>query len=200
SRARDRSRRDARRVPARRRGFEPDAHARRRAASERRRPEGHLRKCLAHPRTAASRIGSVEKPWLASYPAGVPAAIDPDRYASLAALLEQSFARFGKAPAFTNLGVTLTFADVDRLSRALAAYLQALPGMQRGDRVAIMLPNLLQSPVAIFGVLRAGMAVVNVNPLYTVRELEHQLADSGARVVVVLENFAHTLEQALPKT
>src|SRR5690606_13397564 len=112
----------------------------------------------------------------------------------------QSFQRFGEAPAFTNLGVTLTFADIDRLSRAFAAYLQALPGMQRGDRVAIMLPNLLQSPVPIFGVLRAGMVVVNTNPLYTVRELEHQLADSGARVVVVLENFAHTLEQALPKT
>ena len=86
----------------------------------------------------------MEKPWLASYPAGVPAAIDPDRYASLAALLEQSFARFGNAPAFTNLGITLTFAEVDRLSRAFAAYLQALPGMRRGDRVAIMLPNLLQ--------------------------------------------------------
>jgi long-chain acyl-CoA synthetase len=140
------------------------------------------------------------KPWLDRYPPGVPAEIDPDRYASLGALLEASFARFGDAPAFSNLGVTLTFNDVDRLSRSFAAYLQSIPALRRGDRVAVMLPNLLQSPVALFAVLRAGMVVVNVNPLYTAHELEHQLADSGARAVIVLENYAATVERALPRT
>lgn len=140
-----------------------------------------------------------DRPWLASYPPGVPADIDPDKYASLKDLLESSFARFGDQPAFTNLGETLSFADVERLSRAFGSYLQSL-GLQRGDRVAVMMPNLLQSPVALFGVLRAGFVVVNVNPMYTVHELEHQLADSGARAIVVLENFAHTLASALPNT
>jgi long-chain acyl-CoA synthetase len=140
------------------------------------------------------------KRWLGAYSPGVPAEIDPDSYSSLVALLEASFARFGAQPAFTNLETTLTFADVDELSRAFAAYLQALPGARAGDRVAIMLPNTLQSPVALFGILRAGMVVVNVNPQYTVPELEHQLADSGANTVVVLENFAHTLAGALPRT
>jgi long-chain acyl-CoA synthetase len=140
------------------------------------------------------------KPWLAAYPRGVPAEINPDQYSSLVELLESSFARFGAAPAFTNLHETLTFADVDRLSRAFAAYLQSIPGLVRGERVAIMIPNLLQSPVVLFGILRAGLIAVNVNPLYTAPELEHQLGDSGARAIVVLENFAHTLEQALPRT
>jgi long-chain acyl-CoA synthetase len=140
------------------------------------------------------------KRWLAAYSPGVPAEIDPDRYSSLVALLEASFARFAAQPAFRNFGTTLTFGEVERLSRAFAAYLQALPGLKRGDRVAIMLPNTLQSPVVLFGILRAGMVVVNVNPMYTIPELEHQLADSGARVVVVLENFAHTLAAALPRT
>ena len=139
------------------------------------------------------------KPWLASYSPGVPAEIDPDRHPSLVALLEASFARFGAQPAFTNLGTTLTFREVERLSRAFAAYLQA-SGLERGDRVAIMVPNTLQSPVALFGILRAGMVAVNVNPMYTVTELGHQLADSGARAVVVLENFAHTVAAALPQT
>jgi long-chain acyl-CoA synthetase len=140
------------------------------------------------------------KPWLASYPSGVPAEIDPDKYRSLAALLESSFKRYASSPAFTNLGETLTFADVDAMSRDLAAYLQSLPGMKRGERVAVMMPNLLQTPIAVFGILRAGLVVVNVNPMYTAHELEHQLADSGARAIVVLENFAHTLAAALPKT
>ena len=140
------------------------------------------------------------KPWLASYPPGVPADIDPDRYASLVALLEASFERFASQPAFTNLDTTLTFAEVERLSRAFAAYLQSLPGMKQGDRVAIMLPNTLQSPVVLFGILRAGMVAVNVNPMYTVPELTHQLADSGARAIVVLENFAHTVADALANT
>jgi long-chain acyl-CoA synthetase len=140
------------------------------------------------------------KPWLAGYSPGVPAEIDPDRYASLVALIEASFARFGTQPAFTNLDTTLTFADVDRLSRAFAAFLQTIPGARAGDRIAIMVPNSLQSPVVLFGILRAGMVAVNVNPMYTVPELEHQLADSGAHTVVVLENFAHTVAAALPRT
>jgi long-chain acyl-CoA synthetase len=142
----------------------------------------------------------IDKPWLAHYPRGVPAEIDPDRYASLSELLESSFSRFADDPAFTNLGVTRTFAETEAASRAFAGFLQSLPGISRGDRVAVMLPNTLQSPVAIFGVLRAGMIVVNVNPLYTVPELEHQLVDSGAKTIVVLENFASTVERALPKT
>jgi long-chain acyl-CoA synthetase len=140
------------------------------------------------------------KRWLAAYSPGVPAEIDPDRYPSLVALLEASFARCAEEPAFTNLGTTLSFGEVERLSRAFAAYLQALPGLERGDRVAIMVPNTLQSPVVLFGILRAGMVAVNVNPMYTITELGHQLADSGARVVVVLENFAHTVAAALPQT
>jgi len=141
-----------------------------------------------------------DKPWLRAYPPGVPAEIDPDRYASLCDLLDSSFARYAALPAFSNLGTTLRFAEIDRLSRAFAAYLQSLAGVEKGDRVAVMLPNTLQSPVALFGVLRAGLVVVNVNPMYTVPELEHQLADSGARVIVVLENFAHTVQHALANT
>src|SRR5688572_1840694 len=140
------------------------------------------------------------KRWLAAYSPGVPAEIDPDSYPSLVALLEASFTRFAAQPAFTNLDTTMTFAEVERLSRGVAAYLQAMPGLQAGDRVAIMLPNSLQSPVVLFGILRAGMVAVNVNPMYTVPELEHQLVDSGARVIVVLENFAHTVAAALPRT
>ena len=140
------------------------------------------------------------KTWLGAYSPGVPAEIDPDAYPSLVALLEASFARFGTQPAFTNLDTTMTFADVERASRAFAAYLQAIPGGQSGDRVAIMVPNTLQSPVVLFGILRAGMVAVNVNPMYTIPELTHQLADSGARTVIVLENFAHTVAAALPST
>src|SRR5688572_19283272 len=139
------------------------------------------------------------KRWVASYSPGVPAEIDPDRHPSLVALLESSFARFAGQPAFTNLGTTLKFREVERLSRAFAAYLQTL-GLERGDRVAIMVPNTLQSPVALFGILRAGLVAVNVNPMYTITELGHQLADSGARAIVVLENFAHTVAAALPQT
>jgi long-chain acyl-CoA synthetase len=139
------------------------------------------------------------KPWLTSYSPGVPAEIDADRYSSLVALLEASFARYAAQPAFTNLGTTLKFREVERLSRSFAAYLQSL-GLERGDRVAIMIPNTLQSPVVLFGILRAGMVAVNVNPMYTNTELGHQLADSGARVVIVLENFAHTVAAALPQT
>jgi long-chain acyl-CoA synthetase len=140
------------------------------------------------------------KPWLAAYPEGVPAEIDADRYSSLVALLEASFERFGTQPAFTNLETTLSFAEVERLSRAFAAYLQSLPQIERGARIAVMLPNTLQSPVVLFGILRAGFVAVNVNPMYTAPELEHQLNDSGAEVVVVLANFAHTVGEVLART
>ena len=134
--------------------------------------------------------------WLEAYPRGVPADIDPDKYRTLLELLEHVAEACADRPAFTNRDTTLTYAQVGELSRAFAAYLQAIPGLGRGDRVAIMMPNLLQMPVAMFGALRAGMVVVNVNPLYTARELEHQLKDSGARVIVVLENYADTVMKA----
>jgi long-chain acyl-CoA synthetase len=149
--------------------------------------------------TVQTRI-TAKKPWLDSYPKGVPAEVDVRAFASLKDMFERSCAQFRGKPAFANMGVSLTFAEVDRLSRDFGAYLQKVIGLPKGARVAIMLPNLLQSPVVLFGALRAGMTVVNVNPLYTASELAHQLADSGATAVVVLENFARTLEEALPKT
>jgi len=142
----------------------------------------------------------MDKPWLKSYPAGMPAEIDVNEYASIREILERACERFGDRPAYSNLGVTLTYSDLDRMSRQFGAYLQSLPGLKKGERVAIMMPNLLQYPVAMFGALRAGMTVVNVNPLYTARELQHQLDDAGARAIVVVENFAHTLQHALDKT
>ena len=142
----------------------------------------------------------MEPIWLEHYPPGVPAEANILRFASLKDLLEQSCQRFRERPAFSNMGVTLRYGDLDRLSQEFGAYLQHDIGLNRGERVAIMLPNLLQYPVALFGALRAGLVVVNVNPLYTARELQYQLADSGATVVVVLENFAHTLQQALAAT
>jgi long-chain acyl-CoA synthetase len=142
----------------------------------------------------------MNRPWLDAYPPGVPSEIDPARYESLVDLLESSFERNANHPAFVNLGQQMTFADVDRLSRDFAAWLQTEMTLQHGDRVAVMMPNLLQYPVAAFGILRAGFAVVNVNPLYTSRELEHQLADSGAKVLLVLENFASTAAKIIDKT
>jgi long-chain acyl-CoA synthetase len=141
-----------------------------------------------------------EKIWLQSYPQGIPHEIDVDAYASIKQIVEQSCARFRNLPAFSNFGRTLSYAELDRLSTAFGAFLQQRLGLGKGDRVAIMLPNLLQYPVALFGTLRAGLTVVNVNPLYTPRELEHQLKDSGAGTIVVLENFAHTLQEVLPRT
>jgi len=141
----------------------------------------------------------VEKIWLKEYPPGVPAEIDLNEFTSVKDILEKSCQRFADSPAYSNMGVTLRYRDIDRLSRDFAAFLQGL-GLGKRDRVAIMMPNVLQYPVALFGVLRAGMVVVNVNPLYTPRELEHQLNDSGAAVIVIVENFAHTLQQVLDKT
>lgn len=142
----------------------------------------------------------MHKPWLAQYPAGVPAEIDPGEFASLKDVLASCCARFADLPAYSSMGTTMTFRELDEASRAFAAWLQKVARLRRGDRVALMMPNLLQYPVALFGVLRAGMVVVNVNPLYTPRELEHQMKDSGATAIVVLENFAHTVAQVIKNT
>ena len=142
----------------------------------------------------------MEKVWLKSYPPGVPEEIDLDAYASVTDVFEQAIASFGERPCFSNMGTTLTYSDLDRYTDQFASYLQNLPGMQTGDRVAVMMPNVLQNPISIFAILRAGMTVVNVNPLYTPRELRHQLTDSGARVIVVMENFCHTLADVIADT
>jgi long-chain acyl-CoA synthetase len=136
----------------------------------------------------------MEKNWLKQYPEGVPAEVKTDVYPSLVALLDESFRKFARLPAYKFMGKAFSFEQVDDLSRAFAAHLQA-SGLQRGDRVAVMMPNVPQYPVAVAGILRAGMVVVNVNPLYTPRELEHQLKDSGAKAIVILENFASVLQQ-----
>ncbi|MCH7343542.1 long-chain-fatty-acid--CoA ligase [Pelomonas sp. CA6] len=141
----------------------------------------------------------MEKIWLKQYPAGVPAEIDPGIYPSLVDLMEAAFKKYPDRPAYKLMGRSISFAQIDEASRALAAYLQSL-GLERGDRVAIMMPNIPQYPVAVAAVLRAGFVVVNVNPLYTPRELEHQLKDSGAKAIVIIENFAHTLQQAIAHT
>ncbi len=141
----------------------------------------------------------MEKVWLKSYPPGISAEVDLHEFASLPDVLSRSCERFADLPAYSNMGASMTFAELDRHSRDFAAYLKNTLGLEKGDRVALMMPNLLQYPVALFGVLRAGLVVVNVNPQYTVPELEHQLKDSGAVAIVVLENFAHTLQEVLAK-
>jgi len=141
-----------------------------------------------------------QRPWLASYPKGVPAEIDPNQYRSVAALLEECCDRFRHRPAFTNMGRRLTYGDLDRLSATFASFLLNDLRLAKGDRVALMMPNLLQYPVAIMGVLRAGLTVVNTNPMYTARELKHQLDDSGAKAIVVLDNFAATVAEVVGGT
>jgi long-chain acyl-CoA synthetase len=141
----------------------------------------------------------VDKLWLKSYPAGVPAEIDYTRYRSLVHLMEESFRKFAARDACVCMGKTMTYAELDDMSQRLGAWLQN-KGLQKGARVAIMMPNVLQYPIAIVAILRAGYIVVNINPLYTPRELEHQLTDSGAEAIIILENFAHTLEQVIAKT
>jgi long-chain acyl-CoA synthetase len=141
----------------------------------------------------------MEKIWLQHYPKDIPAEINVDEFASLNEVLQLSCERFGELPAFSNMGASMTYAELNQASRDFAAYLQDGLGLHRGDRVALMMPNLLQYPVALFGVLRAGLVAVNVNPQYTASELEHQLKDSGAAAIVVLENFAHTLQQVMEK-
>jgi long-chain acyl-CoA synthetase len=141
----------------------------------------------------------MDKIWLKSYPPGVPAEIDPDQYGSLVQLLEESFQKYAANNAFVCMDKFLTYGELDSMSKRLAAWLQSR-GMSKGARVAVMMPNVLQYPVALAAILRAGYTVVNVNPLYTPRELEHQLKDSGSEAIIVLENFAHTLEQVMGKT
>lgn len=141
----------------------------------------------------------IDRPWLGSYPQGVPADIDASRYTSLVALMEESFTKYADRTAYSFMGKDLSYAEVDRQSRAFACYLQGL-GLAKGDRVAIMMPNCPQYPISVAGALRAGMIVVNVNPLYTPRELEHQLKDSGATAIVLMENFGTTLQQCLAAT
>ena len=142
----------------------------------------------------------VEKLWLKSYPAGVKPSVDVDAYQSVAEVFEQAVEKFAELPAFCNMGTTFSYRQMDAYTEQLAAYLQSLPGMQKGDRVAIMMPNILQNPIAIFATLRAGYTVVNTNPLYTARELRHQLKDSGAKVILVVDNFCQTLEQVIADT
>ncbi|MCC6813474.1 MAG: long-chain-fatty-acid--CoA ligase, partial [Rubrivivax sp.] len=140
-----------------------------------------------------------ERSWLKHYPAGVPADIDTTQYSSLVALIEESFSKYADRTAYSFMGKDVSYADTDADSRALAAYLQSL-GLQRGDRVALMMPNVPQYPASVAAVLRAGFVVVNVNPLYTARELEHQLKDAGAKAIIILENFAATLQQCIART
>jgi long-chain acyl-CoA synthetase len=142
----------------------------------------------------------IERPWLASYPAYVPAQINVDEFPSIVSVLTQACDRFRDNPAFTSFGKTLSYEDVDRLSTRFASYLLNELNLKKGDRVALMMPNVLQYPIAIFGVLRAGLTVVNTNPMYTGRELKHQLQDSGAVAIVVMEMFAHTLAEVVADT
>jgi long-chain acyl-CoA synthetase len=158
---------------------------------------------FSHLTTAALKnyeeTNTVEKIWLKRYPEGIPAEIDPDEYQSVVDVFEQSCRKFKDRPAFANMGKTITFAELDAKSRDFAAYLQSL-GLNSGDKVAIMMPNILQYPIALFGILRAGMIVVNVNPLYTSRELENQLNDSDTKAIVIVANFAHVLAEIIHKT
>ena len=142
----------------------------------------------------------MSKPWLQSYPPGVPAEIDSTRYASIAQMADESFSKFAERTAYVQMGRQLSYGELDAKSKAFAGWLQHKAKLQRGARVAIMMPNVLQYPIALFGVLRAGGTVVNTNPLYMARELEHQLKDSGAEVIVILENFAHVLQEVIQHT
>lgn len=140
-----------------------------------------------------------QRPWLLHYPKGVPAHIDECAYPSIVSLLDETFKKFAAKPAFSCMGKSMTFAEVDRLSMQFAAYLHSR-GLEPGDKIGLMMPNLLQYPIAIFGCLRAGLVVVNTNPLYTPREMRHQFTDAGVKAVVICENFAHNLQQILPDT
>jgi long-chain acyl-CoA synthetase len=143
---------------------------------------------------------SIERPWLAHYPEGVPAQIDANQYASVAAVVEEAFERFRQRPAFASFGKILSYGQIDEMSRQFAGYLTGVLKLNKGDRIAIMMPNVLQYPIALFGALRAGLVVVNTNPMYTARELKHQLEDAGAKAIVVLDNFAATLQQVVAET
>jgi long-chain acyl-CoA synthetase len=144
-------------------------------------------------------VAADQYPWLKFYPEGVPHVVNPDAYPSLIDLMEEAFKNFRGASAYSNMGKELTFGEIDELSRNFAAYLQSL-GLQKGDRIAIQMPNLLQYPIAMFGALRAGLAVVNTNPLYTPREMQHQFRDAGVKAIVILANFAVNLEKIVATT
>jgi long-chain acyl-CoA synthetase len=141
-----------------------------------------------------------EYPWLDQYPTGIPHTINPEQYSSILDLFDESVAKFGDHPAFENMGKQISYNELDSLSADFASFLQNKAGLEQGDRIAIQMPNLLQYPVVMFGALRAGLIVVNTNPLYTSREMKHQFKDSGATAVVILANFAHNLEKILPDT
>jgi long-chain acyl-CoA synthetase len=143
---------------------------------------------------------SNERPWLKHYPDGVPAEIDINQYPSVVAVLEEAFERFRERPAFASFGKKLSYGQIDAMSKQFAGYLTGELKLVKGDRIAIMMPNVLQYPIALFGALRAGLIVVNTNPMYTARELKHQLEDSGAKAIVVLDNFAATLQQVVAET
>ena len=142
----------------------------------------------------------MQKVWLESYPEGVPHEINVDEYESVLEIFEESAAKFADKPAFVNMGKTLTYAELDKKARDFAAYLQSDLGLKHGDRLAIMMPNLLQYPVAIFGAMKAGLSIINVNPLYTARELKHQLNDASADAIIIVANFACTLEKVIKET
>ncbi len=143
---------------------------------------------------------SIEQPWLARYPAGIPAEIDLNSYASIPQMLEETFRQFADRPAYANMGKSISYRQLDQLSSQFAAYLSSELKLAKGDRIALMLPNVLQYPIALVGALRAGLVVVNTNPLYTGRELQHQLTDAGAKAIVVVENFAATLASVIDRT
>ncbi|GGK05574.1 long-chain fatty acid--CoA ligase [Luteimonas terricola] len=143
-------------------------------------------------------MSSTERPWLANYPEGIPAEIDADEYPSIPALLQEAIDKYRDQPAFSNMGVSITYGELDELSNRFASYLLDVLKLKKGDRIAIMMPNCLQYPIATFGALRAGLAVVNTNPMYTARELRHQLVDSGARAILVMDNFGHVMQKVLP--
>ena len=142
----------------------------------------------------------MQKPWLKSYPAGVAEEIDINEFSSVAEIFDTSISKYADLPAYTNFGKTISYHDVDIYTAQLGAYLKNELGLNKGDRVAVMMPNLLQNPIAIFGILRAGLVVVNTNPLYTTRELKHQLTDSGAKAIIIVENFAHVLQEVIDET
>ncbi len=142
----------------------------------------------------------MSKPWLQSYPEGVPEEISIEEYASVADIFDQSVCKYEDLPAYSNFGKTITYKEVKQFTSQLGAYLVNELGLDNGAKVAVMMPNLLQNPVAIFGILRAGMVVVNTNPLYTARELKHQMNDSGAEAIIIVENFCHVLEEVIAET
>ena len=139
------------------------------------------------------------KPWLNHYPAGIPAIINPDQYSRVIDMVEESFKKYADQPAFIFMGKAMTFRELDEKSAAFGAYLRSR-GLEPGDRVALMMPNLLQYPIAMFGILRAGLILVNTNPLYTPREMKHQFVDSGAKAILIAENFAYNLQQIIGET